>query len=190
MERVHDIGIVAGRFQIFHKGHLEFVLEGKKRCRKLIIGITNYDISHESLKDQAGDHRMTKASNPLTFYERYEMIKRTLMSCNMDLKDFDIIPFPINQPEKIAYFLSDHMTFKFLVTIYDEWGDKKIKRIEDQGYKTEVMWSRSDADRITSGSEIRHLIRTDKPWHHLVPQAVYDYMTTYGLDKKVKETAL
>ena len=34
-----DIGVVRGRFQVFHLKHLEYVLAAKMRCRKLLIGI-------------------------------------------------------------------------------------------------------------------------------------------------------
>ncbi len=38
-----EIGAVQGRFQGLHIGHMEFLLEAKKRCRFLFIGVSNYD---------------------------------------------------------------------------------------------------------------------------------------------------
>lgn len=33
-----EIGVVCGRFQIFHKEHLQYVLAAKKECKYLIVG--------------------------------------------------------------------------------------------------------------------------------------------------------
>ena len=37
------IWVIHGRFQGLHIGHMEYLLEGKKRCDFLYIGITNPD---------------------------------------------------------------------------------------------------------------------------------------------------
>ena len=37
------IGVIHGRFQMLHHGHMEYLLAGKKRCQRLIIGISNPD---------------------------------------------------------------------------------------------------------------------------------------------------
>ena len=67
-------GVVNARFQIPHLKHIEYVLAAKMRCRKLYIGITNPDPScvMESVNDEI---RSTPAANPLTYLERYEMIR-------------------------------------------------------------------------------------------------------------------
>ena len=37
------IGVIHGRFQMLHLGHMEYLLAGKARCERLIIGISNPD---------------------------------------------------------------------------------------------------------------------------------------------------
>jgi len=54
---------VHGRFQVLHNDHLEYILEAKKRCQHLWIGITKYDIDH---LNPLGRHRERPESNPLT----------------------------------------------------------------------------------------------------------------------------
>ena len=35
-------GVIHGRFQGLHNGHMEYLLTAKKRCDFLVIGITNF----------------------------------------------------------------------------------------------------------------------------------------------------
>ena len=59
--------------------------------------------------------------------------------------------------------------------------------LESLGCDVEVMWQRTDAERLTSGTEVRDLIRAGKPWEHLVPPFVYAYMTAHGIDRRLQE---
>ena len=69
-----DIGVVNGRFQVLNLKHMEYILAAKMRCQKLFIGLTNPDTLHtrDSVNDE---NRSAKSANPLTYYERYEMIR-------------------------------------------------------------------------------------------------------------------
>lgn len=33
-----EVGVIHGRFQVFHNDHLEYVLAGKSRCRHIVVG--------------------------------------------------------------------------------------------------------------------------------------------------------
>ncbi|MBP3706729.1 MAG: adenylyltransferase/cytidyltransferase family protein [Clostridia bacterium] len=37
---MEKIGVVCGRFQIFHNEHLQYVMAAKEKCEHLIVGIT------------------------------------------------------------------------------------------------------------------------------------------------------
>ena len=55
-----------GRFQPFHRGHLEYALLAKELCRRLHVCITNPDptwVNREALND----HRHTAESNLYTY---------------------------------------------------------------------------------------------------------------------------
>lgn len=41
--KVIQSGAVCGRFQVFHNDHLKYVLEAKKCCRHLYVGVTSSD---------------------------------------------------------------------------------------------------------------------------------------------------
>ena len=50
-----EIGVVHGRFQLFHLDHLKYVLGAKARCRHLVVGITNPDPAPECGRGQSAD---------------------------------------------------------------------------------------------------------------------------------------
>lgn len=178
------VGVIHGRFQGLHLGHMEYLLAGLSRCEHLFIGITNFDIEDEKPDNDANPTRASKASNPFSFYHRYMMIKNSMLEAGVGLSQFDIIPFPIEYPEKILNYAPADA--KYYVTIYDKWGEKKLSILKGLGLDTEVMWIRTDADRLTSGTEVRTLIEHDKDWKHLVPNAVYAYITENNLISTIK----
>lgn len=99
------IGVVHGRFQPLHIGHLEYFLAAKKKCDFLIVGITNPDPSLTK-PDESNPHRSLDTSNPFTYFERYTMIKESLLEAGLKRDEFDIVPFPINFPDLIKYYVS------------------------------------------------------------------------------------
>ena len=38
-----ELGFIHGRFQLFHNDHLQYALLAKEQCKKLIVGITNFE---------------------------------------------------------------------------------------------------------------------------------------------------
>jgi nicotinamide mononucleotide adenylyltransferase len=78
-----DIGIAHGRFQLFHLDHLKYVLAAKERCRRLVVGITNPDPTLTKF-DQADPHRSLETDNPLTFYERFVILREALLETGLD----------------------------------------------------------------------------------------------------------
>ena len=179
-----SIGVIPGRFQMLHLGHMEYLLAGKARCQRLIIGISNPDATVTRF-NSASPHRSQQSANPLTYFERYEMIRGSLLESGVPREEFDIVPFPVNCPELI--FNSVPREAKFYMTLYDQWSLEKKAMLERLGCDVEVMWQRTDAERLTSGTEVRDLIRAGKPWEHLVPPFVYAYMTAHGIDRRLRE---
>ena len=93
-------GVVNGRFQVFHLKHMEYLLAAKMRCNKLYIGLTNPDNTYvrETVNDE---NRSAKSANPLTYYERCQMIRGALREFNVPDVEYEFVPFPINRPEYI-----------------------------------------------------------------------------------------
>ena len=52
-------GVIHGRFQGLHNGHMEYLLTAKKRCDFLVIGITNFlGNAVDSEISRIDDHRL------------------------------------------------------------------------------------------------------------------------------------
>lgn len=181
-----NVGIVFGRFQILHLGHMEYLAQAKKMCKHLIIGISNSD-PWMGQYDVNCPHRSELLSNPLTFFERLEMIKGALIENGINLSEFTIVPLPINYPERIKYYIPFDGTF--IITIYDKWGEKRKQILDDLGYKILVLWTRHDSSRITSGTEIRNKILKGEEWKHLVSETVFDFITENKIDLRIRNIA-
>lgn len=177
------VGVVNGRFQGLHLGHLEYILEAKKLCEELIIGITNPDPVLTS--DNEVDAKRSKIEeNPFTYYERMIMVKNALLEHKINRAEFEIVPFPINRPEIIkCYVPLDAIIY---ITIYDEWGKFKMKTLQDFGFTTHLLWERKMSDRFTTGKEVRSLIKSGGDWEKLVPSSVAQVIKQQNLDQKIK----
>lgn len=179
------IGVIHGRFQVLHNDHMKYLLEGKKRCEHLIIGICNPEVDLTKYTE-ANPHRSKKSSNPLTFYERAMCIKNAMIEFGIKREEFDIVPFPINFPEKIYNYVP--LDAKFYITIYDEWGKEKYKILKDSlNLDIEVLREVTLAEKGISASDIRKNIQEGKNWRDMVPNSVYEYIVQNKLDKRIRE---
>ena len=178
-----DIGVVNGRFQVLNLKHMEYILAAKMRCQKLFIGLTNPDTLHtrDSVNDE---NRSAKSANPLTYYERYEMIRGAMREFKVPDSEYDILPFPINCPEYILQYVPKDATF--YLGICNEWDEEKYKILRSLGLDIEILWRKSPAEKGITSSWVRSCIATDQEWAHLVPKSVYTYLTEHHLDERVK----
>ena len=166
-------GVVYGRFQIPHLKHIEYILAAKMRCQKLYIGITFPDDLYVS-DEEGPNYRVKRNANPLTYIERYEMIRDSLLEFKVPREAFEIIPFPIDRPNYLAQYVpKDAVCY---VGICDEWTAKNERMFQHFGIKTEVLWRREAQDKGVTGSIIRQKIQNKEDWRLLVPKAVYKYM--------------
>jgi len=180
----YDLGTIHGRFQILHNDHMKFLLTGKKLCKHLIVGITNPDPSLTKDHD-SNPHRSKPIANPLTFYERYVMIRETLLEKGLIFSEFSIVPFPINVPELLKYYVP--MNVVFFLSIYDDWGRQKKKYLESLGLKVHVLWDVPLEKKGLSGSNIRESMLKSEPWEHLVPPATVKLIKEWSIIKRLND---
>lgn len=176
------VGVIHGRFQLLHNDHLKYLLAGKEKCEHLVVGITNPDPTHTKT-DGADDHRSKPEANPFTYYERSLMVKAALTENGVGLDDFAVVPFPINFPELYKYYLPLDATF--FLTIYDQWGEKKLRVFESMGLKTDVLWQRPPDQKGLSSSDIRQRIIEGRPWEHFVPPSVASLIKSFDLPSRL-----
>ena len=144
-------GLLIGRFQPFHKGHLEAVNFGLSQVENLWIGIGSSNKSYEK-------------RNPFTADERKEMILSSLDSKMLEHVKIFFVP-DTGDHEKWTYHVDSivpkyDVVFSnddFTITLYKKRGKNVI----------EVPLLKRD---IISGTNIREMIVNDKDWFDLVPE--------------------
>ena len=175
------LGFIHGRFQLFHNEHLQYALDAKKRCERLIVGITSPE-NAALIREEVDPHRSNACDNPFAFYERFEMVKAALLGAGIPREDFEIVPYPIERPEVLPNYIPLSATSFF--TIYDQWGYEKLHRLSELGYDTFVI---PRGDKGMCSTEIRTKIVDDEDWKYMVPEAVFNYIIENNLTEKVKQ---
>jgi len=183
----YDIGVIHGRFQILHNDHMKYLLAGKNLCNHLIIGITNPDPSL-TRDSEVNPHRSSPLANPLSYYERYVMIRELFKEKGFKLSEFSIVPFPINIPKLIKHYVP--MDAVFFLSIYDDWGRQKKKYLESLGLNVHILWEVSLEEKGLSSIHIRDAMINGKPWEHLVPLSVVKLMKEWDIINRLKEISL
>ena len=180
----YDIGVIHGRFQVLHNDHIKYLMAGKELCDYLVVGITNPDPSL-TRDSEANPHRSTPLANPLTYYERYVMTQVALLEQGLTLSQFSIVPFPINLPELIKYYVP--LDAIFFLTIYDLWGKKKKEYFEALGLRIHVLWEVTLEKKGLSSSDIRDSMVKDENWEQYVPSCVAKLMKEWEIVQRLKE---
>lgn len=180
-----DVGVVHGRFQIFHHDHLRYVLAAKQRCRHLVVGVTSPD-PRQAPAESTAPHRGDPAANPLTYYERQAMITACLREAGVACDDLSVVPFPIEQPERLSNYAPRAAIY--YLTVNDAWGDEKTRRLRSLGVAVHVLWRTEE--KAISGTRIRALMASGGPWRDLVPPATAAFADRYHIADRIAAQAL
>jgi nicotinamide-nucleotide adenylyltransferase len=164
----YHTGLVIGRFQPFHNGHLSIVQKAVNSCQWVIIAIGS---SQES---------RTKR-NPFTFEERAKMI----YEATEHMKGIIILPIDdINDPPNWAKHVENEVG-DFDVAFITSETDKAL--FKDAGYKV-IDPGMEDRDEL-QGENIRNLIaKEDTTWRALVPFSVQLVIAEIDGKKIIKDT--
>jgi cytidyltransferase-like protein len=164
-----DWGMIHGRFQPFHNGHLEYLLAAAARCERLLVGITNPD-RLRTRPEPEDPLRHLPESNPFTYTERLLMAEAAARAAGVAVT---VIPFPINDPATWSDYVPPG-TVQF-IRLFSAWGDAKLERFRDHGYAVVVL--EADRKRV-SGQQVRAAMRAGGDWAALVPPAVAEVIAT------------
>ncbi len=160
-------GLFIGRFQPFHKGHLEAIKFALERVDMLWIVIGSAEKSYES-------------RNPFTAGERLLMIKSTLEANN--IKDWYAIP---------VYDASFHFiwtaSINMLVPSYDVvfTNDPLTKLLFKREEKQVIEVELKDRS-LLSGTEIRRRIAHDLEWRSLLSNEVVNIIESVDGINRIK----
>ena len=160
-------GLLIGRFQPFHLGHLDAVLFGLSRAENLFICIGSSNKSNEK-------------KNPFSAEERREMIISSIEPSMADrLKIFDI-------PD-----VGDHEKWTFeidkIVPNYDIIfsNDEFTKTLFEKREMNVVPVVLKDREKF-SGTNVRELIAGDKNWQDLVPEGTRNVLDRINAKERLK----
>ena len=118
-------GMVHGRFQPFHNGHLEYLNGASVRCEEIFVGITNPDPARV-LPEESDPLRHLPESNPWSYVERMLMVKAAAADAGIGPERLHVVPFPVNEPELWpAYVPDDVVQF---IRLFSDWGGTKLDR--------------------------------------------------------------
>lgn len=154
-----------GRFQPFHKGHLQMIIRAAHTYDEVIIGIGSSQYS------QTGD-------NPFSAEERKTMTTESLMDAG--IKNYQIVFIPdIHNPPKWV----DHVLFlvpHFDVVLSNNPLTKQL--FSEKGYVVQGL--PFFKKHLYSGEEIRRRMRCGESWERLVPEPVANLILhVHGKDR-------
>lgn len=159
-------GIIAGRFQPFHLGHLRFATAAAGMVDHLWVGITR---PFGKCIPEIGGLRTSNIHNPLPYWLRFKCVEAALLyDAGIPRTKFSVLPLPL-APEIIKQLLPEGTVF--LTNIVEEWSLDKEKLFVKAGMKT----LRLDVGaKVISSTMIREKIRKkDKTWRNFVPVSIY-----------------
>jgi cytidyltransferase-like protein len=161
--REKKLGSIHGRFQPFHNGHLAYAIAALREVDVVYVGLTSV-LSEPGIGRDVAPHRLEPASNPLNYFQRVEIIRAALISQGIGQDQFQIGPFPIEDPARLNEFWP--LNLPCYTTVVDEWNKLKISELERNGYKVNVLENIiSDNTIVTTGTKIRQMIRSsDASW--------------------------
>lgn len=152
-------GILIGRMQPIHKGHMHVIKKILEEVDEIIICIGSAQLSHE-------------LKNPFTAGERVVMVAQALAEEKIDPSKYYIIPLEDINYNAIWTAHVKMMTPPFSI-VYS--GNSLVKQLfSEEGYEVR---NPPLYDRLNlSGSEVRRRILADENWQELVNQSTVDVM--------------
>lgn len=177
------VASVVGRFQPLHREHLDYIIAAFARAEFVHIGITQFQRRSLQPIEGAEPHRNKPSSNPLSYFERAEIVTLALDSAGVQRTRYRVGPFPIERHEDMSEYLP--LDVPVFITRVDKWSDRKAELLTSAGYEVQVLYDRQP--KGVSGTEIRRLILAgDDAWTDMVPEATIAYLRSLNLGQRIR----
>ena len=163
-------GVFVGRFQPFHKGHLEVIKKIITKIDELIIIVGSSQYSH-------------RLDNPFTAGERISMIRKSLEEEGIQLSKIWIIAVPdVNQH---ALWVSQIVAYspKFDAAYANEPLTRRL--FTEAGFRVEPMPFIKRKDY--SATEIRKRMIEGENWEELAPNSVVKFVKEINGDTRLRD---
>lgn len=114
-------------------------------------------------------------------------MRAALTGAGVPLEAFTVTPFPISFPELIRHYAPSEAVY--YLTIYDDWGRRKLERFQQLGLTTEVLWEKTPQTKGISGADVRAKMAAGEPWQQLVPDAVAALLEAWKIPERLRSQA-
>jgi nicotinamide-nucleotide adenylyltransferase len=163
-------GVFVGRFQPFHKGHLEVIKKIIKDVDELVVIVGSSQYSH-------------RLDNPFTAGERITMIRKALEEAEIMLQKIWIIPVPDVHQHGLWVCQIVSYAPKFDAVYSNEPLTSRL--FKEAGFKVEPLpFIKRD---VYLATEIRKRMITKENWKELVPSSVANFIDDIGGDVRLRE---
>ena len=160
-------GLLVGRFQPFHLGHLDAVLFRLSRTENLFVGVGSSNKSNEK-------------KNPFSAEERKEMIISSIESSMLGRVKIFEIP-DVDNHEKWTFEI-DQIVPKYDVVFSN---DEFTKTLFERRKIDVIPVVLKDREKF-SGTNIRELIADNKNWQDLVPRGTRNVLEKINAKERLK----
>jgi len=167
-----DVGLIVGRFQPVHKGHIHAVKYALSKAEELVIGIGSAQYSHE-------------LKNPFTAGERFRMIRLALDENHVTRDRYCIIPLHDIRTHSIWAAQVIAYTPKFNVVFTNDPLTAGLFR--EANFQVEPVPFLSRGNYNATG--VRNRILEEKPWENLVPKSVAAMIKNIGGVERIRNLA-
>ena len=152
-------GLMMGRFQPFHLGHLDLVKQILKDCDEVIIAITSSQFNYLE-------------KDPFTAGERIEMIHESIKESDIDLSRCIILS--LENQFNVATWLS---FLKASLPLFDRVysGNNYVKMLLADSYIEVITPEFLDREQFNA-TNVRSMIIRDEKWEKIVPPAVSKFI--------------
>ena len=163
------VGLLVGRFQPFHYGHLAAVRYALRKVEYLYIVVGSAQLSHER-------------DNPFTASERIEMIKGALDAGGVDGGRWMAIPIPDADSHAVWVSTVKSMVPRFNIAFTNDYLTFRLLQEEGLHVKAVPYFKRAEY----SATNVRTRILERKDWEKLVPPPVAKLVKEFGGVERVR----
>jgi nicotinamide-nucleotide adenylyltransferase len=168
-------GLMIGRYQPFHLGHLNLAEQILTECEELVVAIGSPEANFSF-------------NDPFTAGERITMVHETLKKRGLRMSNCYVLPVP-NSNNNYTWFESIRSMIPKVTTVYS--GNQFVRLLLPENVK--VRSPTFVKFKIYNGTRIRNLIVGNGNWQDLVPTPVALFMKEIdGVSrlKKLKKTQI